>query len=210
VDIAVIGAGGHGKVVRDIICSKKEYSLRAILDDKYAELKVEEDIFLGPISALQNIVAKYEGLKIVIAIGSNEVRKKLVSRLGLTSDYYISLVHETAVISPSAIIRHGTVIMANAVIQADVSIGIHAIINTAAIVEHDNCIGDYVHLAPRATLCGNVNAEEGTFIGAGATVIPGLCIGEWSVIGAGAAVISTIPSYSTAVGNPAKVIKQIS
>jgi acetyltransferase EpsM len=208
-DIAVIGAGGHSKVVHDIIRSKKEYILRAILDDKYDELKVEDDIFLGPISSVQRVLDTYEGIKFIIAIGSNEVRKMIVSRLGLSSDYYISLVHETAVISPSASIRHGTVIMANAVIHADASVGIHAIINTAAIVEHDNRIGDYVHLAPRATLCGDVKAEEGAFIGAGATVIPGISIGEWSVIGAGATVIQTIPSRSTAVGNPAKVIKQI-
>jgi acetyltransferase EpsM len=207
-DIAVIGAGGHSKVVRDIISPLKDHILRAILDDKYDELKLEDDILLGPISSIQSIFDKYAGIKIIVAIGNNEVRKMIVTRLGLSSEHYISLAHETAVISPSASIGQGTVIMANAVIHADASVGIHTIINTAAIVEHDNRIGDYVHLAPRTTLCGNVRVEEGVFIGAGATVIPEISIGEWSLIGAGATVICTIPPHSTAVGTPAKVVKQ--
>ena len=84
-----------------------------------------------------------------------------------------------------------------------------AIINTNSIVEHDTKLSDFAHISPNATLTGGVNVDEGTHIGAGATIIPNIHIGKWAVIGAGATVISDIPSYSTAVGVPAKVKKII-
>ncbi|WP_091167713.1 acetyltransferase [Paenibacillus sp. 1_12] len=207
-NIVIIGSGGHSKVVRDIISSKEDYCVKAVLDDKYDQLTSNGDIYTGPISSAQHIISLYEGIKFIIAIGNNEIRQSIVSKLGLSHESYISLVHETAVISPSAFVGSGTVIMANAVVQADAIIGRYTIINTSAIIEHDNCIGDYVHIAPRATLTGDVKVKHGCMIGAGATIIPGLSIGERSVIGAGSTVIHSIPSDCTAVGIPAKVINK--
>ncbi|MFC0216473.1 acetyltransferase [Paenibacillus chartarius] len=204
-DIAVVGAGGHSKVICDMIASKG-YQVRALLDDRFAEVAEQNGVWCGPVSAADGLIERFNGIKFIIAIGNNAIRKKLVARLNLPNESYVTLAHETAVISPSASIGPGTVVMAHAVVQADASIGHHAIINTAAIVEHDNRTGDYVHIAPRATLTGDVRIGEGAMLGAGATVIPGMSVGEWAVVGAGATVISPIPAYCTAVGTPAKVI----
>lgn len=53
-----------------------------------------------------------------------------------------------------------------------------------------------------------VKIGDGCWIGEKATILPGVTIGEKSVIGAGAVVTKSVPSYSIAVGNPAKVIKE--
>ncbi|MCY9664519.1 acetyltransferase [Paenibacillus alginolyticus] len=204
--LVVIGEGGHSKVIREIIRSKSDYKIIAILDDKYDELTVINDIYIGPISSAHLLLNRMNHLKFVIAIGNNEVRKLIVAKLGLSKECYISLIHDTAVVSTSASIGDGTVIMAGTIVNADAVIGDHVIINSGAIVEHDSQLGDYVHIAPRATLTGSVIAEAGAMIGAGATIIPGIKVGEWAVIGAGATVISDIPSYSTAVGTPARLI----
>jgi acetyltransferase EpsM len=206
-ELAVIGEGGHSKVIRDMIHANKSYKLRAILDDKYEELILEDDIYLGPISAARSLLNQMNQLKFVVAIGNNALRKTIVTKLGLSNEHYASLTHERAVISSSAAIGQGTVIMANAVVNADACIGNHSIVNTGAIVEHDNRIGDYVHVAPHATLTGSIIAKEGTLIGAGATIIPGIHLGEWAIIGAGSTVIRDINAYSTAVGTPAIIIK---
>jgi acetyltransferase-like isoleucine patch superfamily enzyme len=68
-------------------------------------------------------------------------------------------------------------------------------------------VEDYVHIAPRVVLCGNVQIGTGTLVGAGATVIPGKKIGRWVTIGAGSVVTRDIPDYAVAVGHPARVIK---
>ncbi|MGM8212336.1 acetyltransferase [Virgibacillus sp. W0430] len=204
--IIIIGDGGHSKVILDIILYSNDYEVVAILDDKYACVTKRDGRLLGPLSYLSKF--KQIDTKVIIAIGSNAVRKKIVEQLRLEEKQYVTLIHPTAMISSTASIGCGTVIMPHAVINAEASIGEHCIINTGAIVEHENHIESYVHISPNATLTGRVKAEEGAHIGAAATVIPGCTIGRWSVIGAGAAVIKSIPAHATAVGCPARTVKQ--
>ncbi|KXY71825.1 MULTISPECIES: acetyltransferase [Bacillus] len=204
--IALIGQGGHAKVIKDMIYANKYFKIIAFFDDKYRSLDKREEIYYGPISSIPTLMKEVE-FKLIIAIGNNVVRKKIVEQLHFNDEYYEIVIHHTAVISESATIGRGTVIMPNVTINADTTIGSHVIVNTASVVEHDNCIGDFVHIGPNATLTGTVTIDDGTQIGAGATIIPNLIIGNWSMIGAGATVIHNIPSGCTAVGLPAKIIK---
>ncbi|TXC92369.1 acetyltransferase [Metabacillus litoralis] len=203
--IVLIGQGGHSKVIKDIILSYKENKVIGYLDDKYKDYHYENDQFSGPISSAQNIISRIDNVKFIIGIGDNKIRKSIFEQLDLSSDYYATLIHKSAIVSPSATIESGTVIMARAVINANSLIGKQSIINTGAIVEHDNEISDFVHISPNATLTGSVTINEGAHIGAGASVIPLVSIGEWSVIGAGAAVIDDIPANCVATGVPAKL-----
>jgi serine acetyltransferase len=83
----------------------------------------------------------------------------------------------------------------------------NCIINTAAVIEHDCVIEDYVHISPNVTICGHVKIGKGTHVGAAAVIIPGIKIGAWCTIGAGAVVIRDIPDGATVVGNPGRIIK---
>jgi sugar O-acyltransferase (sialic acid O-acetyltransferase NeuD family) len=140
----------------------------------------------------------------IIAIGDNEVRKKL--SLTIESDYGI-VKHSTSVISSSVTIGEGSMVLHQATIQVDCKVGKHVIINTAASVDHDCLIEDYVHIAPGSVLCGNVKIGEGTFIGAGTTIIPNVSIGKWCTIGAGSVIIKDVPDFAVVVGNPGRIIK---
>ncbi len=94
--------------------------------------------------------------------------------------------------------------MPNAIINAHAQIGAGVIVNSGSIIEHDCNIGDFSHIAPSATLCGNVHIGDCTHIGAKSVVIEGKNIGKHCFIGAGSVVVSNIPSYKKVVGNPAK------
>lgn len=203
--IMIIGQGGHSKVVRDVILSNRKNQIIGFLDDQYKKLVMTEKGFCGPISAAGKMVNWFGDVRFIIAIGNNQIRKTIVRRLDLLDAQYATLIHPSAVVSPSAVIGNGCVITAHAVINADSRIGRHSIINTGAVIEHDSELGDFVHVSPNATLTGAVKIKEGTHVGAGATAIPGVKIGEWSTIGAGATVIDDLPSYCTAVGVPACV-----
>ena len=87
-------------------------------------------------------------------------------------------------------------------VSTDVRIGCSVIINVGATVSHDNCLKDYVTLAPGSHLAGSVTAEEGADIGIGAMVIPSRTIGSWSIVGAGAVIIDDVPAMTTVVGSP--------
>ena len=103
-------------------------------------------------------------------------------------------------------LREGSVVMHRAVIQRGTWIGKHGIINTASSIDHDCVLGDFVHIAPNATLCGEVVIGDETFIGAGAVVLPQIKIGKRVTVGAGSVVTKNIPDGATVVGNPGKII----
>lgn len=205
--ICIIGQGGHSNVIKDIITALGSFQIIACLDDKFTTIENREEIIYGPVSMAMELAAD-PGIWFVIAIGNNEVRKKIVNELGIAAHRYALLVHPDAVISPSAKIGFGTVIMPGAVVNANAYIGNHVIINTHAVIEHDNILSDFTHVSPRAALTGAVIVGEGTHIGAGVTIIPGISIGKWCIIGAGATVIRPVEHFQKVAGTPAKSIKR--
>jgi acetyltransferase EpsM len=208
--LILIGAGGHSKVIQDIAAASQEYELYAIVADNIPETEVSNGIIRANTSFLTELgrpkLAEY---KFCLAIGDNTARKQLFARLALPLEQYAVLIHPSAILSPSARIGYGTVVMSKAVINADTKVGNHCIINTGAVIEHDNDLGDYVHISPNATLSGTVGIGEGTHIGAGAVIIPGKKIGCWSIVGAGAVVTKDIESKVTVAGVPARTIKPL-
>ena len=204
-NIILIGDSGHGKVIADIVKSNGDYVV-AKLDDKYSETFSENSCFYGPVSKVKEVIEEQHA-KVIVSIGSNTIRKKIVERLNLLDEDYAICIHNQTIISSSANIGLGTVIMPGAILNADARIGNHSIINSSSVIEHECAIGDFCHISPGSIMTGGVELGEGVHIGAGATVIPLKKVKQWSVVGAGSVVIEDIKEFSTAVGIPAKVIK---
>ncbi|WP_226677978.1 acetyltransferase [Mesobacillus jeotgali] len=203
--IAIIGQGGHSKVVRDVIKAMGDAEIVGCLDDKFSAEFFHEQIMYGPVDSAIRISEDFPEVKFFVAVGNNRVRKQIVERLGFPEEFYATLIHPTAQVSADSMIGPGSVVMPCVVVNSDALLGAHVIINTCSVVEHDSKIEDFVHISPNATLTGNVTVREGAQVGASATVIPGREIGEWAMVGAGATVIHNIPANSTAVGVPAIV-----
>lgn len=203
--VGIIGLGGHSRVIQDILLATQGFEIIAYFDDRYKEEFIQFGVFYGPIDSIYTFVSTEKDMKFVIAIGKNCIRKEIAKRLELSEEQYAIAIHPSAIISKSAKVGFGTVVMPYAVINANTIIGNHSIINTSSVVEHDNKIGDFAHISPNVTLTGGVEIEEGAHIGAGATVIPNKKVGKWSMVGAGATVIHNLPGSCTAVGTPAKV-----
>ncbi|ALC88205.1 acetyltransferase [Bacillus sp. FJAT-22090] len=204
-NIILIGDSGHAKVIEDCIHSQGG-KIIAKLDDRYEDKQFDNEIIKGPIDLIEELLT--EEVKVVISIGSNRNRKRMMERLAISQDKYATVVHKRAIVCKSAKIGNGTVLMPGAVVNDDASIGKHAIINSNCVVEHDCMIEDFAHISPGAILTGSVKVGEGSHVGAGATIIPGIEIGSWTTIGAGGSVVSNIESNVTAVGVPSKIIKR--
>lgn len=194
--IYLYGAGGHAKVIADIL-ELKGLSIGGYFDDDPAKKIWHYPGFSYP--------GSFDLLtdELIISIGNNTTRKKIAEKI-ITK--YFTAIHPTAIISAHAAIGEGTVVMGGALINADTVIGKHCIINSNAVVDHECILGNFVHISPNTTLCGNVHVGECAHIGAGAVVIQGKKIGAHSVIGAGAVVITDIPDNVVVVGNPARSI----
>ncbi|WP_191556972.1 acetyltransferase [Metabacillus idriensis] len=204
--IAVIGQGGHSKVVCDMIMEQNSYQITAVLDDKFEATEEFEGVIYGQVKIYHELLSKYPDIKFFVAIGDNNIRMKIVEELNLSPNQFATIIHPAAIVSQSAKIGVGTVLMPGCIVNANTKIGDHSIINTGSIIEHDNCIKDFVHISPNATLTGSVTAGTGSHIGASATIIPNKTIGEWAIVGAGSVVIHNISNRRTAVGIPARYL----
>ncbi|MGP4074893.1 acetyltransferase [Halobacillus sp. K22] len=207
-ELLLIGDGGHSKVIQDIIHAEGKHKIIGLLDDKYEKKTIRQHTFVGPLDTIFDL--NRENVGIILAIGNNRVRKKLVKQFQIHPSQFITVIHPSAIVSPSARIGRGTVIMPKVVVNANAVVRDHCILNTGSTVEHDCFVENFTHLSPAATLTGQVVLEEGVNIGASATVIPGLKIGSWTIIGAGATVVENIAANQTAVGCPAKIISKAS
>jgi acetyltransferase EpsM len=208
-DIVICGAGGHGKVVADIIMkASPSCKLLGFLDDT-PELTGREVLDVPVIGVIQGDLKELVGgCDFIIAIGSNEAREAVAGEAARSGATFAVALHPSAQVGTGVSIGRGTVVMANAVINPGVCIGTHVIVNTAATVDHDCVVEDFVHISPGVHLAGEVKVGRGAHIGIGASVIPGVKIGEWAVVGAGATVIEDVPAGATVVGTPARDIRR--
>jgi sugar O-acyltransferase (sialic acid O-acetyltransferase NeuD family) len=194
------GASGHAKVVLEAWLEAGGH-VTAVFDDNeeiYSVLDFSVDGKYDP--------EKYLGIPLFIAIGSNTVRKNISEKLLVN---FGKIVHPSAIISRTVKIGEGTIVMAGSVVNSSCQIGRQVIVNTRACVDHDSVLEDFVHIAPNATLCGDVRVCEGALVGAGSTILPQRKIGKWSVVGAGATVVDDVPEFSIVAGNPARVIRTL-
>lgn len=57
--------------------------------------------------------------------------------------------------------------------------------------------------------CKPVVLKRNCWIGAGATILPGVTVGENAVVGAGSVVTRDVEANTVVVGNPARVVKTL-
>jgi UDP-perosamine 4-acetyltransferase len=205
-----IGAGGHAKVIIDILRLRGEYQITGLVDSnpKLAGTQVLEVPVLGGDDELQKIFSEGTAYAFVgiASLSDTLLNKRAFDHACALGFQVINVVHPSSIVSPSVCMGGGNRIFAGAIINPDAALGNNVVINTGAIIEHDCVIGDHAQIAPGAQLAGNVTVGEGSIVGIGASVIQGVRIGSYSTVGSGAVVIDDVPDSTTVVGVPAKPI----
>lgn len=208
--VIVFGASGHAKVVLDILRRQGGYDIIGLLDN-YKPLGEEcgGSSVCGRLIDLPAIAARHPGLALVVAIGDNWVRARIVNQArelcpGLR---FIRAIHPSAQIGSDVTIGEGTVIMAGAVVNPGARIGEFCIVNTRASLDHDSTMDHFSSLGPAAATGGGIRLGSYSNIGLGAMVIQEIAIGKHTIIGAGAVVFRSIPDQVVAYGTPARVIR---
>ena len=194
------GASGHGKVVKDIL-NANGIKVEAFIDDNLDVDKCGGKPVLHDATGLSPII---------VSVGVNCVRKMIVERItvGNPTIEFATAIHPSAIVSPSAKIGEGTVVMAGVVINADAKIGKHCIVNTGTSIDHECVVENYCHIAPGVNISGDTHVGEGTWVGVGSCVMQGIKIGKNCMIGAGSVVVRDIPDGVVAYGNPFKVMRK--
>lgn len=207
-NIIIIGAGGHSKILIDILEENNEFNILGLLDDNkniHGEYILGKKI-LGDIESINNYNPK--NTRFALSIGNNQVRRKIFNKILGWGYVPANVISKNAIISQYAKLGNGLVVNAGVKIHPDVCIGDNVIIGMNATISHDSIVERDVHISPGVHLTGTVYIETGVDIGTGAVIIPGVRIEENSIIGAGAVVTENIEKNSVAVGMPARTIKK--
>ena len=197
--VYLYGAGGHAKVIIENL-ELEQKPIGGLIDSN------PEIISLLKYPIFQKVPDSFDVKKdgIVVSIGRNTIRKKIVSELNVS---FITTIHPLTNVSRRSFIGEGTVIMAGVSVNTDCKVGKHVILNTNCSIDHDCVIDDFVHISPNVALAGDVSVGEGTHVGIGACIIQGIKIGKWATIGAGSTIIKDVPDFAVVVGNPGEIIK---
>jgi len=209
--LVIWGAGGHARVVADLVRRQTKYALAGFIDDAQPGRKGEtfcEAKILGGRDALAQL--RKQGVrKLLVAIGDNPTRLKCAAAARELGFELATVISPAADVAAGTKIGAGTVICSVAVVTPGVCLGDNVILNTACSVDHDCQIADGAHICPGAHLAGNVSVGRAAWIGIGSAVIEGIKIGDGALIGAGAAVVRDIPANVLAVGVPARVVRKL-
>jgi sugar O-acyltransferase (sialic acid O-acetyltransferase NeuD family) len=202
VRVAIVGAGGHGKVVADALLAGPGHELSGFLDDDPSRQRTT--IWGYPVLGSVATWSRHGVEGLALGIGDNAKRKALFLRLRQDGAHLIGVRHPSVTLGRGSAIGAGTAVLARCVVNADALVGENVILNTACTVDHDCVIGAHAHLAPGVHLAGDVRIGEGTFVGIGAVVLPGVTVGAWSTIGAGAVVVRDVVDGATVTGVPGR------
>ena len=199
--LIIIGASGHGKVVADIAIKLNKWQSIVYFDD---DDSIKTCMGLQVIGKTVDAIKYKDKAEFFIAIGNNLIRERIYKELENIGIETITLIHPSAIIGNDVEIGLGTVVMAGTVINSSSRIGKACIINTSSSVDHDNLIGDFVHIAPGVRLAGTVKVGNGSWLGIGSVVSNNLSICSNCKLGAGAVVVKDIEESGTYIGVPTK------
>ena len=195
----MIGAGGHGRVVREaaLISGWDEVDF---FDDNLANHKSEG--VKGGIDRYIDQMNSYQG--VTISIGNVAARLNIHHKLEKLGVNFVTVIHPFTSISPSAVIGPGSVVLAGAIVNSSARIGSSSILNTGCSIDHDCVLEDFVHICPGVHLAGGVSIGRETWVGIGSNVIQNVKIGASVFVAAGSIVVSDVPSGQKVKGVPAK------
>lgn len=206
--LVIVGCGGFGRevwsIAQAINAVSPTFDLMGFVDDDPAPAHREalerlDAALLGGLSWLDHSDPKFHA---VIGIGSGPVRRSLDQRW--PDRTWATLIHPDATVGHDVRLSPGVVLAPGARVSTAVRIGRHVHLDQNATVGHDCVLKDYSRLNPQACVSGNVRIGPEAAVGASATVLQGLDVGDSAIVGAGAVVTRHVPPTATVKGVPAR------
>ena len=208
VKVAIYGAGGFAREVAPLA---RAYS--------------EDVVFVSDDPA--QIGTSLNGLRVIgfdalrrdpdrlisITVADGPTRRLIAERCRAEGLRFGTIKARTFVEYDNVEIAEGSIFCDFSMCTSNIRIGRFFHANLYSNIAHDTIIGDFVTLAPRVCINGNIVIEDDVYIGTGATFKQGLptrplVIGRGAVIGMGAVVTKNVEPGAIVVGNPARPLEK--
>lgn len=205
--LVIVGAGGFGREIHGWVRSSPRWLDDAgineivFVDDNIPKIPVNAAV----VSKLETYFPKTDD-SVICAVGSPEVRRKIVQVLRGRGAHFATFVHDRVILGDQVELNAGVVICPNALLSSNIRVGEHVHINVASSIGHDVSIGDFTTLSAACNLTGGVVVGSGAFLATATTIIPGLKIGDGAYVGAGCIVLKDVPAHTTVFGNPGRTV----
>lgn len=198
--IAICGAGGFGREVLPLVQAMTDAVcfVPGPGDDG-------EAVNGAPSTPLAALDADW---RFVLGMADAGLRRRLDAELTAAGRGFASVIADTARLRGPSEIGQGAILCDHVIVTANAVIGRHFHANLLSYVAHDCVVGDFVTLAPRASINGNVVLEDDVYVGTGAVLKQGVRVGRGAVIGMGAVVTKDVAPGAVVVGNPARVLER--
>lgn len=186
--LLVVGAGGHGRSVAEAAVLSDQFEVVGFLDDGLlVGTTVFNAVVLGSIASMSQHLAATD--QAIVALGNNALREKIFQQLTEASFKFATVVHPRAIVSPSAALGAGSVVMAGAIVGTEASLGIGTIVNCGAVVDHQAKVEDYGHLGVNASMAGGTVLGRNAWMQAGTAIGFGVCVSPGSILQPGVSVM---------------------
>jgi acetyltransferase EpsM len=209
--VVILGAGGTGLLIADSILRNPHNDLVGFLDDDPQKKNIGQGKFpvLGALSVWRSLPPECRFISSLYGPKRNVEYYLKIRSLGIPEDRWANIVDPSAIISLSVALGSGVYVGPATVLEPGVSLGNWCAMLGSVYIAHDTCIDAYTACANSVSIAGGVRVGVATFVGANATVREYLQIGRYAVVGMGAVVIRDIPEASVAVGNPSRIVGEV-
>lgn len=150
-----------------------------------------------------------EGCAFVLGIGIPQVRRHVAESLLSRGATFLTVVHPTAIVAPTAVVGDGSIICPYAIVSDAANLGKFTLVNFHSSLGHDAATGDFSVLSPYAALGGGARIGADTFLGLHASVGPGKRLGPRTKVSANSAALSDAPADALIFGVPGRVTPNV-
>ena len=217
--VILLGYGGNVVDLVDMLDDINDlqgprYELLGFLDnrDELQGRSLHGYPMLGRFADATHFVERYPDVRFTTWIGRVDTylrRPQMIESLGVPPDRFLALVHPTSYVSRRARVGRGVLIYQHCTVSNSAVIGDHVVVLPHSVISHDCVLGEYAVATSNVTVGSEAKVGRNCYLGTACSMLPGVTIGEGSLVGLGSVVLRDVEPFTVVVGNPARALRDV-